>query len=314
MKILLTGGSGFVGRNLQEYFKNEPACSEIVLDAPGSKELNVLDEKSVRSWLTGEAEGSSLETGEGYDLVLHFAVYTDAVNKSRDGSKMLEYNLLSFMNFYKYSNLYKRMFYSGSGAEFDKSRDIVMAKEEWLEKGIVSNIPTDQYGLMKYTIGQLINKSSNIYNLRIFGLFGKYEYSSRFITQMCNDSINGKPFVVRRNVFFDYLYITDFIKMLMGLVFKDELMYHSYNMVSGKRISLLEICDMVNEAAEGYGYHKQQVSVENEGLSNEYTADNERILKELPDFKYMEMQDAIKELYLILKQNIQLKSTDGLPD
>ncbi len=308
-KILLTGGSGFVGRNLQEYI-SEYCSGEYEVSAPSSKELNVLDEDSVRAYLESAH----------FDIVLHFAVYTDAVDKSKDGSKMLEYNLLSFMNFYNHRDLYGRMFYSGSGAEFDKRYDIVSAQEAWLEKpvkgepegdegpegtgnpegrGGVQSVPTDPYGLMKYTIGQLINESSNIFNVRIFGLFGKYEYPGRFITEMCHRSIEGRPFEVRQNVYFDYLYIDDFCRMLMLLIGKENLKYHSYNVVSGRRTSLLEICDMVNSSAEKYDIPMQTITVEKDGLNKEYTASAGRFLEEFPDYEFISMPDSVERLYSV---------------
>lgn len=296
-KILLTGGSGFAGRNLLEYIsKYTFKTDEYVIDAPSSKELNMLDEASVSDWLTGKAAGSSLNNGESYDTVLHFAVYTDAADKTRDASKMLEYNLLSFMIFYKYRKLYGRMFYTGSGAEFDKRADICSAKEDSLEAGEHA-VPTDQYGLMKYTIGRLIDESDNIYNLRIFGLFGKYEYSFRFITQMCQDSIAGRQLKVNQNVYFDYLYIDDFCQMVCLLLEKYDLKYHSYNIVSGQRHSLLEICDMVNAAAQTHGKEVKPVIVVNEGLNKEYTASGSRLHEELNGYSPLPLSIAVKKLY-----------------
>lgn len=345
-RILLTGGSGFVGRNLREFIESEYGgeyrdASRILRDTistltstsrslffrmgeedyelcyPTSRELNVLDEESVCEWL-----GSVR-----FDTVLHFAVYTDAVDKTKDGSKILDYNLRSFMIFYKYRKLCGRLFYSGSGAEFDKAYDIKRAEEELLDdpdeisgevlngSDIIQLIPTDPYGLMKYTAGRLAELSHNVINVRIFGLFGKYEYSFRFITDMILRSVSGRPFEVRQNVYFDYLYAPDFCRMLMMLISKDELGYHSYNMVSGERISLREICDMVNEAAMEYRERSlesetdeekrdrlmrlvcQPVIFEKDGENCEYTASNKRILKELGGFEYTPIQQAIDELY-----------------
>ena len=48
MKILLTGGSGFIGRNIVEFYKT---CSDILIDAPNSLELDCLDESAVRNRL-----------------------------------------------------------------------------------------------------------------------------------------------------------------------------------------------------------------------------------------------------------------------
>lgn len=291
-RILLTGGSGFVGRNLIEYFEqNHP--DEYQIDAPGSRELNVISKDEVTEWI-----GSH----DRYDLIIHYAVYTDAIDKTKDGSKMYEYNLQSFMNFYNLRDKYGRMFYAGSGAEFDKSKDIISASEDEIYcENPKHSVPDDPYGRMKYEIGSLIESSENIINTRIFGLFGKYEYSFRFITDMCTRSIEGKKFELNQNVYFDYLYITDFCKMIDVLMNKDSLNYKSYNIVSGKKISLLEICDIVNEIANRLGHSSQEVIVKKGGLNNEYTASNNRFIQEFGDFSYMSMEKAIEDLYLYLQ-------------
>ncbi len=355
-RILLTGGSGFIGKNLREYIVNELGgeyrnASAILTDsistlthsfeslffklgdteyelcAPSSRELNVLDEESVCEWL-----GSVR-----FNVVLHFAVYTDAVDKTRDGTKILEYNLRSFMTFYKYRKLCGRLFYSGSGAEFDKNYDIVQARETHLDdpdeitgevlngSDVMQLIPTDDYGLMKYTAGRLIDLSENVYNLRLFGIFGPYEYRFRFITDMCLRSLSGRPFEVRQNVYFDYLWVKDFCRILMALIVKKNLKYHSYNVVSGERVTLRQICDMVNEAAMEFRESRleamdekqkheefekgltmedrlmrlvcQPVIFEKDGMNSEYTGSNERLLEELEDFTYTPIQEAIDELY-----------------
>ena len=288
-RILLTGGSGFVGRNVIEYFtKNYPG--EYQIDAPRSSELNILSKESVDGWFAEH---------DRYDVVLHYAVYTDAIDKTKDGSKMLEYNLRSFMNFYEHRNDCDRLIYSGSGAEFDKREDIISVKEEQLGE----RLPIDAYGLMKYSIAQIIENSENIYNTRIFGLFGQYEYSFRFITAMINNSIAGKSFDIRQNVYFDYLYIDEFCSMLKCIIDAPILKHHSYNMVSGKKISLVEICEIINEIAISKGRQAMPITILNEGLNKEYTASRDRFEAEFTDnsdWKQIDIKEAIRMLYDIL--------------
>ena len=145
VKILLTGGSGFVGRNVKEYF----ADKGYDVYAPSSTELNCLDESNIRKHLLSNY----------YDVILHFAVYGDGIDKTKDGTKALEYNLRIFENFAKCTDLYGRMIYTGSGAEYDKRYPIQMVKETDMDN---CTIPVDQYGLMKYIINQRIEKSDNI--------------------------------------------------------------------------------------------------------------------------------------------------------
>lgn len=278
-KILITGSSGFVGYNVLKYL--EKKNNEFTICAPTSKELNCIDEDAVVDYLRANH----------FDVVLHFAVYGDGIDKTKDASKILEYNLRMFLNFKKYSNLYGKMIYTGSGAEYDKRYPII----EVTETEIGKTIPVDQYGLMKYTVNQMIEESDNIYNLRLFGIFGPYEYwPTKFISNICCKTIKGLPMSVYRNVYFDYLWIDDFCEMLYQFIKLEKPKYHSYNAVRGEKIDLVSICKLLNEVSG----KNVPIYVCNEGLGNEYTASNARIMEELKNYKYTTMKEAVEQLYI----------------
>lgn len=288
-KMLITGGSGFVGRNVYEYFKMNRKYD---VYAPTSSELNCIDEEAVKEYLLKNK----------FDIILHFAVYGDGIDKAKDGTKILEYNLRIFYNFAKYSNLYEKMIYAGSGAEYDKRYPICSVKEE----DIGRTVPTDQYGLMKYTAGLLIDKSRNIYNLRLFGIFGKYEYwPIKFISNVCCKALYELPLTIRQNVYFDYLWIEDFCEILDKFLKIDKPIYHSYNIVSGERVDLVSICNYVMEAAQ----KDMRIVVCKEGFANEYTANNDRIRKEIADISFTPINQSIKALlawYQLKKEEIDI--------
>lgn len=279
--ILLTGGSGFIGKNLLEYYKNS---NEYVILAPSSKELNCINQHEVYNYLTNNK----------IDYVLNFAVYGDGIDKSKDATKMLEYNLRMYLNFACCSNLYERMIYLGSGAEYNKQYPICEVSEEDID----NNIPSDQYGLMKYTVNKLIEKSDNIYNFRLFGIFGKYEPLKRFISNICCKSIVGLPLSMRQNVYFDYLYIDDFLKILDKFLKLDNPKFHTYNIVSGKKIDLASLCSILDKITE----KKHDVFVCNEGLGNEYSASNNRINEEI-DIEYTDIEDSVACMYKYYSNN-----------
>ena len=284
MKILLTGGSGFVGRNVREYLENRG----FDIYAPSSTELDCLDESKVTECLKNEH----------YDYILHFAVYGDAVDKSKDGKKILEYNLRMFHNFYTHSKLFGKMIYTGSGAEYDKRYPVVSVTEDCIKK---HSVPIDQYGLMKYTVNQMIERSRNIYNLRLFGIFGKYEhYKTKYISNLCCKSIMGLPLTMRKNCYFDYIWIEDFCKLVEMFMDVKEPAYHVYNVASGTKISLYDLAVTVNEIAD----NRKEIIVCQKGLANEYTAKIDRIKKTLPDWKTTDIYVAITNLYRWYKEHI----------
>ena len=282
MKILLTGGSGFVGRNVKEYLQK---CGYDVY-APTSSELNCLDEEKVRMHLRTQY----------YDVVLHFAVYGDKGDHVKDATKVLEYNLRIFNNFSKYSRLYGKMIYTGSGAEYDKRFPLQMVTEADLQK---RSLPIDQYGLMKYNVNQIIESSDNIYNLRLFGIFGKYEdWKTKYISNLCCKSLKGLPLSLRQNCYFDYLWIDDFCRMLERFMELEHPRYHVYNAVRGEKIDLLRLAHIVNEVAD----EKREIFVCRDGYTNEYTANNDRIMQEMQDMTYTDIRSSISQLYRWYKE------------
>lgn len=275
-KVLLIGGSGFIGRHIIEHFKNSDKYQII---APTSRELNIIDEEMVTTYLQNQY----------FDIVLNFAIYGDGIDKTKDGTKMLEYNLRMFLNFEKNSHLYGKMYYAGSGAEYDKRFDIVEVSED--DEG--KHIPIDQYGLMRYTIDRLIRNSSNIYGLKIFGIFGIYEpWQRRFISNCCCKAVKGLPLTIRQNLFFDYIYVKDFCRILERLM-DIEPQEHAINVVRGEKIDLYSLAKMVLEVSG----KELPIYICEEGLGKEYTADNSRLIREIGSFEYTDIKDAITEMY-----------------
>lgn len=277
-RILLTGGSGFIGRNVIDFYKNS---SEYEIISPTSKEFNCTNKDAVYDFL---------KNGK-FDVVLNFAV-------PKGNQIMLDNGLRMYLNFAEHSDLFGRMICTGSGAEFDKSFDICSVTEEDLGK----RIPADAYGIMKLTVNRMIEKSDNIYNFRLFGIFGKYElWERRFISNICCKSLFDLPLTMRQNVYFDYLYINDFLRILDTFLHIEKPKYHSYNCVRGERYDLLSLCKILNKVSN----KENRIIVCKDGLGNEYTASNERLINEIP-ITFTLIEDSIEEMYNYYSENKEI--------
>lgn len=279
-KILLLGGSGFIGRNLNEYLNKK-----YEIDMPSSKELDLTDEKEVDLYFKDKY----------YDVVVNCAVFNYGKHKNLDAKNTLENSLKMYFNVEKNNSHYGKMLYTGSGAEYDKRYDIKGVTEE--QFGM--SIPNDQYGFAKYIINSHIEKSDKNYNLRLFGIYGKYEqWETKFISNVCCKVIKDLPISIRQNVYFDYLYIDDFCRIIEWFI-NNTPKYKSYNVVSGEKVSLQEIANNIVKIA-----HKNlPIIVCKEGLAKEYTASNERLLKELNNFEFTDKLEAYSKLYKWYKNN-----------
>lgn len=270
MRILFTGGTGFIGRNIIPILKKK-----YNIYSPNRTELNLLDTNVVSEYIIQKK----------IDIVIHAAIPNLLPGKD-DPATILKSSLTAFMNLYSLRNHYKKMIYFGSGAEYDKSLDISYVTETQI--GI--NIPKSDYGFAKYIMNALARGSQNIYNLRIFGCYGPTDADFKLITSAILSCIKGEDIKIRQNTWFDFMYVEDIVPILDYFI-NHTPKYHDYNMCTGNRIQNVEVCQIVSELT---GSHcKVLVSEKNNG--KEYTACNKRLLNEIPDIQFTDIKDGIKK-------------------
>lgn len=287
-KILIIGGSGFIGKTLKEYLK---ANKDYEVYSPSSAELDVVDTVKVEKYIKSTY----------FDVIIHSAVHNPVSNPKRDSKNMLDYSLRMFYNFEKLQKYYGKMLYMGSGAEYGRQGNVINS----IEEDIGNRIPDTEYGFAKYIINKSIRKSSNIYNLRLFGIYGRYEnWRYKFISNICCKAIKDLPLTIRQNVYFDYLYIDDFCRIVEWFI-KNEPKYKDYNIVTGQKIDLLSLAKKVLKISN----KDLPIYVCKEGLAYEYTGNNTRLINEIKDFNFTNVDKAIEELYKYyesMKENIEI--------
>lgn len=272
-RILLTGAGphGFVGRNIA------PALRErYIVFAPSSQELDLCDYGGVARYVDSNR----------IDTVIHGA----AQSALRAGAEeALRRDLQMFFNLDKLSGQLDKVLYFGSGAEFDKRFPMENIREEEIGR----SVPDWYYGLEKYIMTLHARRSKNIYNLRLFGIFGKYEHwQSKFVSNLCCKAVYGLPLSVRQNCMFDYLYVDDLPGIVIWFL-EHQPQYHDYNVCTGRPIDLLSIARTVLECAG----KDLPISVAKDGWNLAYTADNRRLSREMGELRLHDWKQAVGELY-----------------
>ncbi len=187
------------------------------------------------------------------------------------------------------------MIHCGSGAEYDKRFPIKSVKEEDFDK----RVPIDEYGFGKYICSKYIENCEDIVCLRIFALYGEGEdYRYRFISNAICKNIYGLPITMRQDVYFDYVYVKDFVRVVEYFV-ENNAKHKVYNIGTGKRINIKTIAGKINNIAD----KQSKIIVKKSGLNNEYTCNNDRIVKELGDFKFTSIDNSLKEMYKWYKEH-----------
>lgn len=254
MKILLTGGSGFIGKYLKSHLDN---THEVI--APSSKELNLIDRNSVMSFFENQH----------FDVVIHSAVVGREMVSSISEDIGTDI-LLMFMNLVEQDSHYEKFINFGSGAEFGLDTSIDKVSEE----SIFDQYPKEGYGLAKNIIARTIRNLSNFYNLRIFSCLDPSESEKRLVKKFKSFVDQGLVFEIENNRYVDFVSLKD-LSIVVDAVLEGKITDNDVNVVYQNKLTVADLlykyCD-INEVDPSL------VKVVSESEIN-YTGDGSKLVK-----------------------------------
>lgn len=288
MNLLLTGGSGFIGRNICEQFADRHS-----VHAPTSRELDLTDERAVSDYFARNM----------VDAVIHSAVRPGHRNAG-DTSNQMFVNTRMFFNLMRHADRFGKMIFLGSGAVYDVRQPMYKVSEGYFD----THVPVDEHGFSKYIIAKYAEKSENVVKLRLFGIFGRYEdYAIRFISNAICKSLFDLPITIRQNRRFDYLYVDDLMPVLEHFIRHDS-RHTSYNVTPDNAVELLAVAEIVRQRSG----KDIPIIVGQPGLGAEYSGDNSRLREEIPTIAFTPLVEAIDRLYSWYEENIKMIDREKL--
>lgn len=261
-KIFFTGGNSNVGRGVIPLLKRDGY--EVV--APSSKELNLIDNKSVREYFN--------KNGFEYDAIVHAAVLGGRRFKKDD---LLIYfdNMRMFENIFSYSDKVDRFIHFNSGASLYGS-------------GL---IPNDPYGFSKYCMARSTYDNVGGINLNIFASFGPEDNDQRFLTTAIENYIKKEPIIIFQDRLFDFIYVKDLYKILKytldSSLYPIEIMPKDINCVYDRKFYLSDIAEMIN----GLDSHEVPIIIENKKRGEPYCGSFSI------DLNYIGLEQGLVDLY-----------------
>lgn len=279
-KILLTGGNGFIGKNIQESF----LADKYDLVAPRSFELNLADTNAVDDYFRTRS----------FDVVLHTAVKPGHRN-AKDPTQLFYTNVRMFENLVRHTDKFGKLINFGSGAVYDTAADNRLVSEDQI--GL--RCGKDEHSFCKYVVHQRIEALKNVIDLNIFGIFGKYEdWEIRFISNAICKTIFGLPITLRQNRRFSYLYVNDLMPILEYFI-ENTPAYKSYNITPNEETELLSAAQIVQKIGGG----KSEIKVAAAGYGLNYSGNNTRLKEEIKNLHFTPLEQAVKELFAYYQAN-----------
>jgi len=293
-RVLITGSSGFLGRNLEEQLRDQ----HILFTSPHS-DFDLTNLQQARRYFQRNP----------VDVVVHCAAVGARGLRDGKASNLAQQPEITCQNLGMLFNLMDshpgKIISFGSGAEYDKTYEIKGVKEEEIGKFM----PTDPYSFSKYAMSRVIESSDrDMANLRLFAVYGRYEnHNVRFMARSICRNLLGLPIVIHQNAVFDYLYVDDAVKIVDHFI-RNSGRHRTYNVGMGIPVDLLSVAQEINRVAK----RKSEIVVTNPGFKNEYTCDNSRLMEEMGDFKFTPLAEGIRRMYEYYAEHIDEIDTTGV--
>ena len=241
MKILVTGGNGFVGGYIVKHLLDLGHT----VHAPSSKVLNLTNLTDVEHWFDANQ----------VDVVVHCALSGREVLGSSDPIYLSD-GLLMFRNLWLQRHKYTRFVNLGTAYEFDLHKNNSLVNEY----DFVHHLPRTSYGYAKNLIARIIRDTPSFFNLKLFGVFHEAESDRRFFQKVKNDS----QVTISNDQYLDYMYLPDIFPMLDRMV-EGRSQHSDVNMVYPNKYRLSELAFML---CDYLGLPKNKITVQGSNGNN----------------------------------------------
>lgn len=273
MKILITGGAGFIGSNLTEYFLSKN-CRVVCLDNFSTGHYYNVEafQKNPNFYLI-EGDIRNLtdcsKAVEGVDYVLHQAALGSVPRSINDPVTTNDVNISGFLNMLVASRdaKVKRFIYAASSSTYGDSENLPKVED-------VIGKPLSPYAITKYVnelYAEIFSKTYGIetIGLRYFNVFGRRQdpngaYAAvipLFVKKLMNYEspvINGDGNYSR-----DFTYIDNVIQMneLAMLTKNTRALNTVYNTAYGDRTTLTQLVQLLKENLAKFDTRIEEVEV-----------------------------------------------------
>jgi nucleoside-diphosphate-sugar epimerase len=216
MRYVITGHTGFLGRNLLERLQKDPSNEFLVI----GRNYSLIDKIS----------------DFNPDYIYHYAA------EIYDESKMLESNIIlthRLLEATKYQP-YRGFINIGSSSEYGN------INKPRAEKDVLT--PNTMYEATKGSATLLCQAYASIYDkpivtIRPFSVYGRYEKEHRFIPTLLRKFINKEPITVSPGVH-DFIHVDDFTDGVLKIAESSDMKKDIVNLGTGVQYTNLEVYEL----------------------------------------------------------------------
>jgi len=307
MNILITGATGFIGRNLLRSLPDKIWNPYILLsnfdNAQSLQEISLDHIISSQDVFEGNFRALNGQVIPSFDAVINLAasgvVSNENLNELVGGNivytaKVLELSLRFGI---------ERFIHIGSCSEYAPCSERELINENHPIE------PTSLYGATKAAASVLVSSFARIHGfsaiiVRPFNVFGIFESPKRLVPQVISGILENRQVKLSKGTQFrDFVYVEDVAKAIIDITQSEETLYGAYNLCTGNATSVRRfvetICDVLGK---GHDLMEFGINEMKPGENLWMVGDNKRIVSDTNWKPTHSLEEGIIKTYEWLKQ------------
>ena len=248
MKIVVTGGAGFIGSAFINHLLDNFECDVLCVDklTYAGRIMNIKHNVSLLQ--KDICDVTADELGE-FDYMVHFAAESHVDNSIKNGLPFVRTNVEGTFNLLEISrknkNLKKFIHISTDEVYGDMDEHIVINHTATEDDSLKSS---SYYSATKAASDMLVLSANRTYGLpylitRTCNNFGEHQFEEKFLPTIARSISEGKPIPVYGDGLQvrEWMYVYDNVKVICDLMFDDEIVNTTYNIGTTFRVTNLDI-------------------------------------------------------------------------
>jgi len=270
MRVLVTGGAGFIGVNIAEALID--AGLDVVLldinEVPSEVRV-ALDEKNGNVLFCRAdilEEGKLDEVIKAYDVsnIIHAAVVTPGAEREKNQSKLIaQVNFMGTVEVLeaaKRNNIEKMVYLSSASVYGDAIENL-----EWINEADTFPRPRELYAITKFAAERTALRYKEMFDMdivvgRIGGVFGPWERFSGFRDTMSGQFLATRAAILGEKIQLtdagvkDWVYSREIGKSVVALLMAEHHSYDIYHLSSGYIWTVKDWCEKLQEIYPEFSY------------------------------------------------------------
>ena len=248
MKIVVTGGAGFIGSAFINHLLDNFECDVLCVDklTYAGRIMNIKHNVSLLQ--KDICDVTADELGD-FDYMVHFAAESHVDNSIKNGLPFVRTNVEGTFNLLEISrknkNLKKFIHISTDEVYGDMDEHNSFANTATEDDSLKSS---SYYSATKAASDMLVLSANRTYGLpyiitRTCNNFGEHQFEEKFLPTIARSIGEGKPIPVYGDGLQvrEWMYVYDNVKVICDLMFDDEIVNTTYNIGTTFRVTNLDI-------------------------------------------------------------------------